>query len=267
MVGWCSLNPVSRTSCVSVLRAGIRHSSNMLTHVHSLWHDFAPWLACVSSAQCLSTRAGHRYRTNLKSGDMNGLKAHCSYSHQSCRAFVRCPGGTSGQLSASASSHNWRRNGLFFGRLGGGDINRWGPSAWATLTIWHDLGIIAEGHSMIMGGNQIAQNYKYFAGGGGLIFTSRRWGRFQPFVKGEAGYASLSHPDNGTGHFHDTSNIWTLGGGAEYHTWQNWWTRVEYSYDFFPDFHSGITNTNNTLSPRGFTFGETYRFGWSSTRF
>src|SRR6516164_3310966 len=47
-----------------------------------------------------------------------------------------------------------------------GDINRWGPSAWATLTIWHDLSVIAEGHSMIIGGNNIAQDYKYFTGGG-----------------------------------------------------------------------------------------------------
>jgi opacity protein-like surface antigen len=155
----------------------------------------------------------------------------------------------------------------FSGDWGHGDINRWGPSAWATLTIWRDLGIIAEGHSMIMGGNELASNYKYFAGGGGLIYTFGHWRRFQPFIKGEAGFASLSHPDNGTGHFHDTSNIWTLGGGAEYHTWRHLWTRVEYSYDFFPDFHSSITNQTHTLSPRGITFGETYRFGLPGTRF
>ena len=37
------------------------------------------------------------------------------------------------------------------GDWGRGDINRWGPSAWATVTIWHDLSVIAEGHSMICG--------------------------------------------------------------------------------------------------------------------
>ena len=46
-----------------------------------------------------------------------------------------------------------------------------------------------------------------------------------------------------------------------------WWTQVEYSYDFFPDFHSSITNQNHTLNPRGITFGETYRFGPSGSRY
>jgi hypothetical protein len=155
----------------------------------------------------------------------------------------------------------------FSGDWGAGDINRWGPSAWATLTIWHDLSIIAEGHSMIVGGNELASNYKYFTGGGGLIYTSGYWGRFQPFFKGEAGLASLSHPPNGTGHLHHSSNIWTVGGGVEYHTWGQLWTRVEYSYDFFPNFHSNITNQNHTLNPRGITFGETFRFGPTGSRY
>jgi len=149
----------------------------------------------------------------------------------------------------------------------GGDINRWGPSAWASISIWHDLGIIAEGHSMIWGGNENASHYKYFTGGGGLIYTSGYFGRFQPFGKGEAGYASLSHTPNGTGHLHHTSNIWTLGGGVEYHTWGHVWTRVEYDYDFFPDFHNVLTGHNKTLNPRGIIFGGTYRFGPSGTRF
>jgi opacity protein-like surface antigen len=148
-----------------------------------------------------------------------------------------------------------------------GKVNRWGPAAWATVSIWHDLGIIAESHSMIVGGNEVASNYKYFTGGGGLIYTSGYWGRFQPFAKGEAGYASLSHTPNGTGHLHHTSHIWTLGFGVEYHTWGNLWTRVEYNYDYFPDFHDVITNTTNALNPRGITFGATYRFGPSGTRF
>ena len=42
---------------------------------------------------------------------------------------------------------------------------------------------------------------------------------------------------------------------------------MEYSYDFFPDFHSSITNQNHTLNSRGITFGETYRFGRTGTRY
>ena len=153
------------------------------------------------------------------------------------------------------------------GDYGNADINRWGPSVWGTVTIWHDLSIIAEGHSMTAGGNRLASNYKYFAAGGGLVYISDYYGRFQPLFKAEAGFASLTHPPNGSGHLHQTSNIWTFGAGAEYHTWGQLWTRVEYTYDFFPNFHSSITNQNHSLNPRGFTFGETFRFGRSGSSF
>ena len=163
------------------------------------------------------------------------------------------------------------------GDWGRGDINRWGPEVWGTVTIWHDLSMIAEGHSMLWGGSggpscppqpgSCSSHFKYYAGGGGLIYTSDYWGRFQPFVKAEIGFGSLSHPDNFSGHFHDTRTIYTLGGGAEYHTVGQFWTHVGYSYDFFPDFHSSVTGHNPALNPRGFTFGGSYRFGPSGSHY
>lgn len=164
------------------------------------------------------------------------------------------------QLSAGAGMDNWS-----------GDYvplnHRWGPTAWATATIWHCLGINAEGHSMILGGDKATSLYKLFIGEGGLICTTGYWGRFQPISKGELGFASLSQPGNGTGHFHSTYSTWSVGGGVEYHTSGHWWTRVEYTYDNIEHFHSGITNLYHTLNPRGIAFGETYRFGESGTRF
>jgi hypothetical protein len=133
--------------------------------------------------------------------------------------------------------------------------------------MWHCLGINVEGHSMILGGNSLASNYKLFVGEGGLICTMGYWGRLQPIYKGELGFASLSQPGNGTGHFHSNYSTWSLGGGLEYHTWGHWWTRVDYTYEAIPNFHSSITNQYHTLNPRGIAFGETYRFGPSGTRF
>ncbi len=153
------------------------------------------------------------------------------------------------------------------GDWGAADINRWGPAAWVTATIWHCLGINAEGHSMILGGNQIASNYKLFIGEGGVMCTMGYWGRFQPIYKGEMGFASLTQPGNGTGHLHSTYRTWSIGGGAEYHTWGHWWTRVDYTYDAIPDFYSSISNRKHTLNPRGITFGETYRFGPKGSSF
>ncbi len=154
----------------------------------------------------------------------------------------------------------------FSGDWGKADINRWGPSAWVTATFWHCLGVNAEGHSMILGGNQIASNYKLFVGEGGLMCTMGYWGRFQPIYKGEIGLASLTQPGNGTGKLHSTYWTWSLGGGAEYHMGGHWWTRVDYTYENIPGFR-GITGQSHTLNPRGITFGETYRFGSAGTIF
>ena len=165
---------------------------------------------------------------------------------------------------------NWSVGGgmdYFSGDWGTGDINRWGPAAWATATMWHCLGTNMEGHSMIIGGNQEASKYKLFVSEGGVMCRMGYFGRFQPIYKAEVGFASLSQPGNGSGHLHATYGTWSAGGGFEYHAAGHWWTRVDYTYEAIPNFHSSITNTNNTLNPRGITFGETYRFGASGNRF
>ena len=164
------------------------------------------------------------------------------------------------QLSAGAGMDYWSGD-------WGGQIYRWGPTAWATATIWHCLGINAETHSMLFGGNQTAAPYKLVTGEGGLMCTTGYWGRFQPISKGEIGIASLSQGGIFEGHHHATYTTWSVGGGVEYHTAGHWWTRVEYTYESIQNFHSGVTNLNHTLNPRGISFGETYRFGESGTRF
>ena len=164
-------------------------------------------------------------------------------------------------LSVGAGMDYWS------GDWGTGDINRGGGTAWASTTIWHCLGINAEGHSMILAGNQKASNYKLFVGEAGLICTVGVWDRVQPIYKAELGFASLTQPGNGTGHLHSTYDTWSIGGGVEFHMREHWWTRVEYTYDALPNFHSSISNQNHTLNPRGISIGVTYRFGAPKTRF
>ena len=104
---------------------------------------------------------------------------------------------------------------------------------------------------MIVGGNDNASKYKLFVGEGGLMCTMGYWGRFQPIFKAETGVASLSQPGNGTAHLHSTYFTWSVGGGAEYHLAGHWWTRMDYTYEAIPNFHSNISNQNHTLNPRG----------------
>ena len=145
------------------------------------------------------------------------------------------PAGNSGQedpvnLSVGGGMDYWS------GDWEEGGINRWGPAAWVTATMWHCLGINVEGHSMIIGGNEAASNYKLFVGEGGLMCTMGYWGRLQPIFKGELGFASLTQPGNGTGQFHSTYDTWSVGGGLEYHVKGHWWARADYTYDGIPRF-------------------------------
>jgi hypothetical protein len=143
----------------------------------------------------------------------------------------------------------------------GGAVHRFGPSAWLTADIWHGFGINVEGHSMIVGGgNNASDHYKYFAGKGGLIYTYHRWTTIRPYAKAEAGYASLSFPSTGLSYTHQNEHIWSVGGGGEYRVWKRLWTRVDYTYDLFPNFYSPITHEYHYLTPSGITFGGTYHF-------
>jgi hypothetical protein len=210
-------------------------------------------------------------RTGLETGDKN-MCAKLAVAIALGVLFVSIPSLAQVQPEAKMPHLNLNLNvgaGMDYlsGDWGAGHVNRWGPTAWATLPIWHGLGINAESQSMITGGNREASNYKLFVGEGGVIYTSDYWGRLQPFFKGELGFASLSQPGNGTGHFHSTYSTMAVGGGLEYHTWGHWWTRVDYTYYAIPNFHSGITNQNRTLDPRGLAFGETFRFGPSGSHF
>src|SRR5262245_28362767 len=81
------------------------------------------------------------------------------------------------------------------GDWGAAKINRLGPTGFVSATVWHDVSVIAEGRSVIWGGNDFAQHFKYVEGGGGLVWVSDYFGRFQPLLKGEIGFGSLTHPD------------------------------------------------------------------------
>ncbi len=151
--------------------------------------------------------------------------------------------------------------GIDYWRGDWGSIKRFGPTVWATSEFWHGLGVNAEGHSMIAGGNTAASQYKYFVGEGGLFYSYHHWRNFRPYAKAELGFASLSFPHRvNASYTHDTRNTWALGGGFEYHTWKHVWTRADFTYDGFPNFQSPVTGLHHTLNPAGIAIGATYHF-------
>lgn len=135
---------------------------------------------------------------------------------------------------------------------------RWktGPAAWAETELWRGFGIVAEGHSLIAGGN--LPNYKYIVGEGGADYTVHQWRKALPYVKAEAGFAGLDFPRSANYRSHDTRTTWALGGGLEYRTSNHLWTRIDYTYDFFPGFLSFVTFKEHTLNPNGISLGMSY---------
>jgi hypothetical protein len=142
-----------------------------------------------------------------------------------------------------------------------GEIARYGPSAWSTAELWNGFGALAEGHSMIAGDGAVGAKYKYFVGEGGLVYNYHRFHSFVPYAKAELGFASLSFPHKTTSHYtHDTRNTWALGGGCEVRLSRHVWTRIDYTYDGFPDFYSQVSRLHHTLDPNGVSIGATYHF-------
>ncbi len=135
---------------------------------------------------------------------------------------------------------------------------KYGPTVWAGTEIWRGVGVLAEGRSLIAGGN--LPGYKYWVGEGGATYTFHHWNAVRPYLKGELGFGSLDSPRSPTYRSHDTRTTWAVGGGLEYRTWQRWWTRIDYTYDGFPGYLSLITLKEHTLNPNGFSVGMSYHF-------
>lgn len=143
----------------------------------------------------------------------------------------------------------------------GGTVHRVGPSAWASMDLWRGLGVNLEFHSMMAGGSSGASAYKFYAGQGGVIYKYHGWAKFNPFVKAELGYGSLSDPyPPGTPDRHISERVWAIGGGAEYLIHNHFWAHFDYTYEGIPDFYSVITGQYHTLNPNGVTLGAEYRF-------
>ena len=160
-----------------------------------------------------------------------------------------------------------KRQGHSFSVGGGMDYwsadwaNTWkyGPAAWATADLWHGVGVIAEGHGLITGGNKIPQ-YKYYEGGGGLVYAMYRFRNYRPYVKAELGVGSLSFPRYSPTYSHDSRTTYFFGGGLERRAVGHIWIRGDWTYYIFPNFYSKESKRNHDLNPAGATVGASWHF-------
>lgn len=100
---------------------------------------------------------------------------------------------------------------------------------------------------------------------GGALYSLRRYENFRPYAKALIGYGNVDYTRATGVRGHDSRTVTSLGGGAEYRAIQNIWLRVDYEYQFWPDFWKN-TNPAGQLNPNGFSFGASYDLSHSHSR-
>lgn len=101
---------------------------------------------------------------------------------------------------------------------------------------------------------------------GGLIYVWPHFRKFRPCAKFSAGYGNADDGVTVTHRNHDSRNIYSAGGGAEYRVSGPLWVRVDYEYQLWPSFftHPAVGTLpaipSGRLNPQGFTLGAVYHF-------
>lgn len=60
--------------------------------------------------------------------------------------------------------------------------------------------------------------------------------------------------------YNQSRTVTSFGGGLEYLVYRRIWVRLDYEYQYFPDFFYVDTPKQAPLDPQGFTVGAVYRF-------
>jgi opacity protein-like surface antigen len=131
----------------------------------------------------------------------------------------------------------------------------------------HGIGLEAEARDLNYDRSSIAAtNLRMDVASGGAIYTLPRYAKFRPYGKfimgfGNIDYAAPAHP------YHETRTVTSMGGGVDYRVFRKVWARVDYEYQFWPDFFklNGAAH-GASLTPEGFTVGALYHFGRPPSR-
>jgi len=132
----------------------------------------------------------------------------------------------------------------------------------------HGLGIEAEVRRLSLGYN--ASNgpiNREDVASGGVLYSWTHLNRFRPYGKFLMGYGNAYWNGKQPGYrVHQSRTVTTVGGGAEVQAFHRVWARVDYEYQWWPDFFAVDTPGQGSLSPQGFTLGVSYHFHQLSSR-
>jgi opacity protein-like surface antigen len=93
----------------------------------------------------------------------------------------------------------------------------------------------------------------------GPTYTWRRNGRIAPYAKLIFGLGNADYYVSGNRRYNQSRTLTTMGGGLEMRVAGRISVRLDYEYQYFPDFF--ISNHGAPLDPQGFTLGAVYHFG------
>ena len=111
-----------------------------------------------------------------------------------------------------------------------------GVSAWADYSIFHGVGIEAEGTTIFADRPAVLPRMRQDTIKGGLIYKTGRtrcW-EFALCRRVWLVWASLDFPSRNPFYTHDTFTMYAIGGGAEYKIWKTLYARVDYEYQWWP---------------------------------
>ncbi len=137
-----------------------------------------------------------------------------------------------------------------------------GDKIWVDFGDWHGLGIEAEGEQV--GVHPAAQDddgVREEVASGGAIYNRFNFHGIRPNVKFLIGYGNIDYPS--TVPTHQTRTVYTAGGGISYPLIAGFSARVDYEYQWWPNFwvKPPTYTTGKYLTPNGFAFGISYKFG------
>jgi opacity protein-like surface antigen len=139
-----------------------------------------------------------------------------------------------------------------------------GISAWVDYyprhvpSLLHGIGLEIEGHDINFNRPSALTKMRQDTGEGGLIYAYDRFPHFRPYAKFLAGIGSIDFPPfpGVPDYSHDTRQVYSPGGGAEFQVYRHLWVRGDYEYQVW----GPLFGSPNHLTPSGFTIGASYDF-------
>ena len=128
-----------------------------------------------------------------------------------------------------------------------------GPVAWASVNIFHGLGIDASARSIFMNTPLDLTRMQQSTFLGGVYYEGPRIWIMRPFVRAAAGIGVIEFPSNNPKYTRDSYSVGAPSAGLDFKVSSHVALRAQYEYQFWKDYQG-----TQYLEPQGVTLGVSY---------